>query len=98
MPTYNVVKMVHNKSLQQSNNKMTCQYEATLDDLVRVFKQIVNHISWLKRGSTGECLDSTSLKHKAIAKCGDWKLLAEVMKSYTWTYDLNAKDCDLEGS
>ena len=36
----------------------------------------------LKGGSTGTGHDSASLKLKATTRCGDPKLLADVMKSY----------------
>ena len=48
IPTCNLVKMVYNKCLQQSNNKMTCIYEAIVNDLIRAFMQIANYRSWLK--------------------------------------------------
>ena len=37
MPTCNLVKMVHNKWLQQSGNKMTSLYVAIVDDLIYAF-------------------------------------------------------------
>lgn len=84
MPTSNLAKIVHNKWLQQSGNKMTCLYEATIDDLILPFMQIKNYKSWLKGGSFGEGLNSTSLKLKVVAKCGDPKVLVETMKSCPW--------------
>ena len=36
MPTCTLAEIVHNKWLQQSRYKMTCLYEATEDDLIRV--------------------------------------------------------------
>ena len=39
-----------------------------------------------------------SLKLKVAAKCGNPKLLADVMKSYPGLEDLNTTDCALEGS
>ena len=37
MPTCNLAETVHNKWLQQFWHKMTCLYEATLDDMVHAF-------------------------------------------------------------
>ena len=37
MPMYNLAEPVHNKWLQQFGNKMTCLYEATVDDLISAF-------------------------------------------------------------
>ena len=82
MPTCNLAETVHNKWLQQSGNKMTCLYEATVDDLIRAFMQIANYRSWLRGGSTGKGPDFASLKLKVAARCGDPKLLADAMKSY----------------
>ena len=48
MPTCNLVEIVHNKWLQQSGNKMTCLYEATVDDMIHAFMQIANYRAWLK--------------------------------------------------
>ncbi len=77
---------------------MTCMYEATVDDLIRAFMQIANYRSWLRGSSTGKGPDSASLKLKAAARCGDPKLLADVMKSYPGLEALNTRDCTLEGS
>jgi len=81
MPTFNLAETMHNKWLQQSGNKMTCLYEATMNDLICAFMQIANYRSSLRGGSTGKGLDSASLKLKAPARCGDPKLLADAMKS-----------------
>ena len=43
MPTCNLVETVYNKWLQQSDNKMICLYEATVDDMIRAFMQITGH-------------------------------------------------------
>ena len=37
MPLCNLVETVHNRGLQQSENQMTCLYEATMDDFIRTF-------------------------------------------------------------
>lgn len=37
------VKIVHSKWLQQSENKMTCLYKATVDDTIQTFMQIANN-------------------------------------------------------
>lgn len=44
----NLTKTVHNKWLQQFGNNMTCLYEATMNDLIYIFLQIANYMSWLK--------------------------------------------------
>jgi hypothetical protein len=98
MPTCNLAETMHNKWLQQSGNKMTCLYEATVDDLIRAFMQIANYRSWLRGGFTGKGPDFASLKLKVAARCGDPKLLADAMKSYPGVEDLNTRDCALEGS
>ena len=98
MPTCNLAETVHNKWLQQSGNKMTCLYEATVDDMIRAFMQIANYRTWLKGGSDGKGPDSASLKLKAAARCGDPKMLADAMKSYPGAEDVNTRDCALEGS
>ena len=89
---------MHNKWLQQSGNKMTCLYEAIVDNLIRAFMHIANYRSWLKGDSTSKGPNSTSLKLKATARCGDPKLLVDAMKSYMGVEDLNTRDYTLEGS
>ena len=37
MQPCNFVEMVDNKWLQQSGNKMTCLYKATIDDIIHAF-------------------------------------------------------------
>lgn len=96
IPTSNLVETVYNKWLQQSNNKMTCMYEATVDDLIRAFMHMTSLMTWLKGGSIGKGPNSTSLKLNVVAWCGDPKLLVDVLKSYCRAKDLNNKDCTLE--
>ena len=81
MPTCNLAETMDNKWLEQFGNKMTCLYEATVDDLICAFMHITNYKSWL-RGATSKGRDSASLKLKDVTWCGDPKLLANVMKSY----------------
>lgn len=78
-PTCNLAKMVDNKQLQQSGNKMNWLYIATMDDLIRAFMQIVNYRAWLKGGSTRKDTNSTSIKLKVVANSGDPKPLAKAM-------------------
>ena len=49
------------------------------------------------RGSNGKGLDATSLKLKVVARFGDPKVLAKVMKFYLGVEDLNTKNCVLDG-
>ena len=98
MPTCNLVETVHNKWLQQSGNKMICLYEATVDDMIRVFMQIANYRTWLKGGYDGKGPDSASLKLKAATMYGDPKMLVDAMKSYPGAKDVNTRYCALEGS
>ena len=98
MPTCNLAGTVYNKWLQQSGNKMICLYEATVDDMIRVFMQIGNYRTWLKGELDGKGLDYASLKLKATARCGDPKILADAMKSYLGAEGANTINCALEGS
>ena len=41
---------------------------------------VANYRSWWKGEPIGEGLDHFSLKLKAVAKCGDMKVLAHAMK------------------
>jgi PHP family Zn ribbon phosphoesterase len=68
MPTCNLTGTMHNKWLQQFGNKMTCLYEATLDDLIHAFMHITNYISWLRGGSITKGPNLTSLKTADGAK------------------------------
>jgi hypothetical protein len=52
----------------------------------------------VERGFDGKGSDSASLKLKAVAKCGDPKMLADAMKSYLGAEDVNTRDCALEWS
>ena len=98
MPTCNLAKTVHNKWLQQSNNKMVFLYEAKVDDMIRVFMQIVNYHAWLKGGSDSKGLNLVFLKLITHVICGDPKMLADTMKSYPGAEDVNTRDCALKGS
>lgn len=74
---------------------MTCLYEATVDDIIQEFMQIINYRLWLKGSSTRKGLDQASLKLKAATHIGDPKFLAKAMRSYP--KDLNRRNCALEG-
>lgn len=74
VPTCNLVDKVHNKWMQQVGNKMTCLYEATMEDMIRAFMQIVNYRSWLKRGFNSEDPNSVLMKPKVVAQV--WRSLA----------------------
>ena len=50
MPICNLAETVYNKWLQQFGNKMTCLFEATMNDMIRAFMQIVNYQAELKGG------------------------------------------------
>lgn len=60
--------------------------------------KFTNYRSWLKGVSTSKGHDSTSLKPKAIAKCGYPRSMAKAIKSYLGVEGLNTKDCALEGT
>ena len=77
---------------------MTCLYEATVDDMIHAFFQITNYRGWLKGRLDGKGPDSASLKLKAVARCGDPKILVDPMKSYLGAEIAKTKDCALEGS
>ena len=98
MPTCNLAETVHNKWLQKSENKMTCLYEGTVDDLICALMHFPNYRLWLKGGSASKGLDFVSLKLKVATICGDPKLLAKATKSYPGAKNLNTRDCVLEGS
>lgn len=82
MPTCSLTKIIHNKWPQQSSNKVTCMYGAIVVDLIHAFLHIANYKSWLEGGFTGKGPNSTSLRLKATARCGDPKLVANAMKFY----------------
>lgn len=68
---------------------MTCLDETTVDDMIRVFMQIVDYYSWFKGGPLGKGHDQTSLKQKATTHTSDPMLLAKTMRQYPWAKDLN---------
>ena len=87
----NLAETVHNKWLQQSGTKMTCLYEATLDNMIRFFMQIANYRTWLVKRSDGKKKkhDSMSSKLTAVGMCRDPKMLADAMKCYQGVEDVN---------
>ena len=91
MPMCNLAETVHNKWLQQSGTKMTCLYEATLDNMIRFFMQIANYRTWLVKRSDGKKKkhDSMSSKLTAVGMCRDPKMLADAMKCYQGVEDVN---------
>ena len=95
--TCNLAETIHNKWFQESGNKMICFYEATMNDMIYAFIQIINYRTWLRRGLDNKDLDSASLKVKVIVRCKDPKMLADAMKSYLGAESAKTRDCALEG-
>ena len=92
IPTCNLAQTVHNKWLEQSDNKMTCLYETRINDITCAFMQIANYQAWLKGGLDGKGTDFASLKLKPVVRCGDPKMLANAMKSYSGAEGANTRD------
>ena len=69
-----------------------------MDDMIRVFWHIVNNRAWLKVRLDSKGPDFASLKFKVVARCGNPKMLADAMKSYSRAEGANTRDCALERS
>ena len=82
MPTCSLLKIMHDKWLQQSGNKMTCMYEAIAGSVICAFMHIANYMMCLKGGSTSKRCDTIPLRLKVTTKNKDPKLLADAMKFY----------------
>ena len=52
----------------------------------------INYRLWLKGDNSGKGPNFVSLKLKVVARCGDPKLLANAMKSYSGVENLNTRD------
>ena len=82
MPTCSLLKIMHDKWLQQSGNKTTCMYEAIAGSVICAFMHIANYMMCLKGGSTSKRCDTIPLRLKVTTKNKDPKLLADAMKFY----------------
>jgi hypothetical protein len=61
MPSSNLVETVHNKWLQQSSNRGTHLYVASVDDYVRALMQAVRYTQYLKGKHAGTSLGKEEL-------------------------------------
>jgi hypothetical protein len=61
MPFGNLAETVHNKWLQQSDNRGNDLYVSTVDDFVRAFIQVYMYYQYLKGEHVGTCLGKEEL-------------------------------------
>ena len=95
--TCNLAETMHNKWLHHSCKKMTCLYEATVDDMIWAFMQITKYNLWMKSGSLGKGLDHVPLKLKVAMHPNNLRFLAQAMR-LPRARGSHTKNCALERS
>ena len=80
MPSCNLSETVHNKWLQQSGNRGSDLYVATVDDFVRAFMQCTNYYAYLKGERSGTGLGKEELRLCAAQRSGDSKRIVAVLE------------------
>jgi hypothetical protein len=65
MLSYNLLETIHNKWLQQSNNRGNDLFAATCDDKIRAVMQMTNYRAYLKGKSSGTGPTKQELKLRA---------------------------------
>ena len=101
MSSCNLAEIVHNKWLQQSDNRGNDLYIATVDDLVRAFMQMVRYHQFLKgeHARTGPGKDKLLLKvaQRSAHRTGNLKVLADAISNIWEVQDFVTREPHLEG-
>ena len=80
MPSCNLSETVHNKWLQQSGNRGSDLYVATVDDFVRAFMQCTNYYAYLKGDRSGTGPGKEELRLRAAQRSGDAKRIVAALE------------------
>jgi hypothetical protein len=80
MPSCNLSETVHNKWLQQSGNRGSDLYVATVDDFVRAFMQCTNYYAYLKGDRSGTGPGKEELRLRAAQRSGDAKRIVATLE------------------
>jgi len=101
MPSYNLAETVHNKLLQQSENRGNDLHIAIVDEFVRAFMQMVKYYQYLKgnEARTGLRKDKLILR---VAQCsakrnGNPKALTEALSKIRSVDKFMRQEPHLEG-
>lgn len=97
MPSCNLSETIHNKWLQQSGNRGSDLYVATVDDYVRAFQQSTNYHAYLKGDQSGTGPHKDELKLRAARRSGNPRTIAEAVSTYSGGDFLNTRIPHLEG-
>jgi hypothetical protein len=83
MPSYNLAESMYHKWNQQSGNRGSDLYIATVDDFIRAFMQVVRYYQYLKgdRAGTGPGKEELQLRaaQRTAERTGDPKVLNVAM-------------------
>ena len=80
MPSCNLSETIHNKWLQQSGNRGSDLYVATVDDFVRAFMQCTNYYAYLKGDRSGTGPGKEELRLRAAQRSGDAKRIVAALE------------------
>src|SRR6202048_502896 len=80
IPSCNLSETVHNKWLQQSGNRGSDLYVATVDDYVRAFMQCTNYYAYLKGDRSGTGPGKDELRLRAAQRSGDAKRIVAALE------------------
>lgn len=96
MPSYNLAETIYNRWLQHSRNTITCLYEASIDDFICVYMQIISLCTWLKGWKLEKVLIKLQLCQ--VQQIGDPKMIAMAVTVYSGALDIMTKPKGLEGA
>ncbi len=86
MPSYNLVKIMHNIRLQQLGNRDTCLYTLTVNDYVWAFKQPTLYGKYLWGGPIGHELDRNELLLRRAQWSSDFARLVVALANYMFVF------------
>ena len=96
VPSYNLSKIVHNKWLQASGNKMVDLYSATVDDYSGATFQSTTYYNFLKGGCCGAGPNSSVLRLWLAAWNANLSRVAKLVDDVSCAVDLNTRILHLE--
>jgi len=97
MSSYNLSKAVHNKWLQMSGNRGNKLFDATCNDKIRAWMQMINYRAYLKGHASESGPSKGELKLRAAQRNKDPKKIAEALNTLSGSKGVESRIPHLEG-
>ena len=97
LPSCNLSKTMYNKWLQMSGKRGNNLFEATCDDSIRAWMQMMNYRAYLKGYASGSGPSKGELRLQAARRSGDPKKIAKALNTLSGAEGVGTRIPHLEG-